>query len=66
MNVRYETTVWREATLRAAEAIAYAKAQRVIGSWDRVDVAIHNEYNHTFGGTVDLGTVFDFTFWVDD
>ena len=66
MNVRYETTVWRESTLGAATAIAYAKAQRVIGSWDRVDVAIHDEYEHTFKGTVDVGTVFDFTFWVDD
>ena len=66
MNVRYETTVRRENTLRNAEAIAYAKAQRVIRAWDRVEVAIRDEYEHTFRGTVDVGTVFDFTFWVDD
>ena len=64
--IRYETTVWREPTLDSALNIAIDKAQRVIGLWDRVDVAIHDEYEHTFRGTVDVGTVFDFTFWVDD
>ena len=66
MNVRYETTVWREPTLDSALNIAIDKAQRVIGLWDRVDVTIHDEYEHTFRGTVDVSTVFDFTFWVDD
>ena len=66
MNVRYETTVWCGATPHAAKAIAYAKAQRVIRAWDRVDVVIHDEYEHTFEGTVDVGTMFHFTFWVDD
>ena len=64
--IRYETTVWRESTLGAATAIAIAKAQRVIGTWDRVDVVARDEYETTFRGTVDVGTVFDFTFWVDD
>jgi len=64
--IRYETTVWREATLGAATEIAVSRAFEVIGTWDRVDVVARDEYETTIRGAVDVGTVFDFTFWVDD
>ena len=64
--IRYETTVWREKTLGAATPIAVAKAEKVIGDWDEVDVVARNEYETTIRGVADVGVVFEFTFWVHD
>ena len=64
--IRYETTVWRESTLRNAEAIAYAKADKLLGVWDSVDVVVRDEYETLVRGVVDVGTVFEFTFFVND
>lgn len=63
--IRYETTVWREKTLGAATPIAVARAEEAIDAWDSVDVVIHDEYEHTYMGVVEVGRVFEFTFFSD-
>ena len=63
--IRYETTVWREKTLGAATPIAVARAQEAIETWDTVDVVVHDEYEHTYMGVIEVGRVFEFTFFRD-
>ena len=63
--IRYETTVWREKTLGAATPIAVARAQEAIEDWDSVDVVVHDEYEHTYMGVIEVGRVFEFTFFRD-
>ena len=64
--IRYETTVWREETLEAATPIAVAKAEKVIGDWDTMDVVARDVYEDTYMGVIEVGRVFEFTFWVHD
>ena len=64
--IRYETTVWREKTLGAATPIAVARAEEAIETWDTMDVVARDEYEHTYRGVIEVGRVFEFTFWVDD
>ena len=63
--IRYETTVWREKTLGAATPIAVARAQEAIEDWDSVDVVVHDEYESTYMGVIEVGRVFEFTFFRD-
>ena len=63
--IRYETTVWRENTLEDATPIAVARAQEAIEDWDSVDVVVHDEYEHTYMGVIEVGRVFEFTFFRD-
>lgn len=64
--IRYETTVWREKTLEAATPIAVARAQEAIKDWDTMDVAARDVYEDTYMGVIEVGRVFEFTFWVHD
>ena len=64
--IRYETTVWRETTLEAATSIATFRATQAIDDWDTMDVVVHDEYEHTYMGVVEVGRVFEFTFFVND
>ena len=64
--IRYETTVWREKTLGAATPIAVARAQEAIEDWDTMDVVVHDEYESTYMGVIEVGRVFEFTFRVHD
>ena len=63
--IRYETTVWREKTLGAATPIAVARAHEAIDGWDTMDVVVHDEYEHTYMGVIEVGRVFEFTFFRD-
>lgn len=64
--IRYETTVWREKTLEAATSIAKFRATQALNDWDTMDVVARDEYEDTYMGVVEVGRVFEFTFWVHD
>lgn len=64
--IRYETTVWREETLEAATSIAKFRATQAIDDWDTMDVVVHDEYERTYLGVIEVGRVFEFTFWNHD
>jgi len=63
--IRYETTVWREKTLGAATPIAVVRTTQAIGDWDTMDVVARDEYEDTYMGVIEVGRVFEFTFFRD-